>query len=107
MLKNEGYRGVLAHLDDVVRRKNLELWGKQSWILKHGNAPVRNCLEIYQTPVVPYPSYSTDIVQENLFLFPKRKTILKRCRFRTTEGIKDSKTREMRDIAKNAARGVF
>jgi hypothetical protein len=56
----------LARLEDAVRKKWPELWGKQIWMLHHDSAMalvpflILNYLAELQTTVVPHPPYSPD-----------------------------------------------
>jgi hypothetical protein len=74
---------VLERLRDKVRRKRPELFGNNSWILHHDNAPthtalsVREFLATKQITVLLHPAYSPDLAHSDFFLFPKMKEILK------------------------------
>jgi hypothetical protein len=71
MINKQIYQEVLARLREVVRRKRLQLWEKQKWILHH-NAPahasflIRVYLAKHQISVSPNPPYSPDLHPEDL-----------------------------------------
>jgi len=94
MVNRQLYKDVLARLRDAVRRKRPELWGNQTWMLHHDNAPARASLLIrsylakHQTSVVPHPPYSPELASADFFLFPKLKTTLKGRHFQTIEEIR-------------------
>jgi transposase len=98
MVNKELNHMVLANLTDTVHRKRHELWGNQTWILHHENAPDHTSLLIRTFPakhkisVVPHLPYSLDLAQAECFLFPKIKTTLKGRRFQTIEEIKENFT---------------
>ena len=113
MVNRQLYKDVLARLRDAVRRKRPELWGNQTWILHHDNAPahtsllIRSHLAKQQTSVVPHTPYSPDLAPANFFLFPKLKTTSKGRRFQTTEDIKENAIRELRAITESAFQEGF
>jgi histone-lysine N-methyltransferase SETMAR len=70
------YQDVLAGLEDAVRKKKPELWGKQIWMLHHDNAMahaslIRNYLAEHQTTVLSHPPYFPELAPTDFFLFPK------------------------------------
>ena len=40
----EYYLRVIRHLRDAIRKRTLELWDNNSWILHHDNAPSHTAL---------------------------------------------------------------
>jgi transposase len=66
---------VLPRLRDAVRRKMLELWENQTWMLHHDNAPTHALLLIHsylakhQSSVVPHPPYSPDLAPADFSFF--------------------------------------
>ena len=113
MVNKQFYQEVLARLSDSVLKKRLELWGNQIWMLHHDNAPahasflIRSYLAKHQTSVVPHPPYSPDLTQADFFLFPKLKTTLKWCRFKTIDEIKENAIRELRAVTESAFQEAF
>jgi hypothetical protein len=81
------YCDVLRRLPENLRRRRPELWGEQTWLLHHDNAPshtsvlTQQFLEIYKMAVIPHPPYSPDLPPCDFFLFPKMKLKLKGRRF--------------------------
>ena len=102
------YQEILVRLRDAVRRKRPELWENQTWMLHHDNVPahasllIRSYLAKHQTCVVPHPHYSPDLAPADFFLFPKLKTTLEGCRFKTIEQIQENAIRELRVITESA-----
>ena len=66
-----------------VKRKRLELFANNSWILHHDNAPAHTALSVWeilatkQITVLERPAYSPVLAPNDFFLFPKIKEILK------------------------------
>ena len=87
------YCEVLRRLRENVRRKRLEMWTNQSWVLHHDNAPAHTSLVVQRflastnTTVFPHPPYSPYLAPCDFFLFPKMKLKLKGKRFNTIEEI--------------------
>ena len=61
---------VLEMLGEKVRRKRLEVFASNSWILQQDNAPahkalsVRECLATKQITVLEHPAYSLDLASQ-------------------------------------------
>ena len=78
-------------LREAIRKKRLELWTNNSWLLHHDNAPahlallVRNFLVKNNTVIMPQPPYSPDLAPCDFFLFPRLKRPMKGRRFATIE----------------------
>ena len=75
---------VLKKLHEKVKRKRLELFANNSWILHHDNAPahpalsVREFLATKQITVLEHRACSPDLAPSDFFfLFSKIKEILK------------------------------
>jgi hypothetical protein len=68
---------------------------------------IRSYLAKHQTSVVLHSPYSPDLVPADIFLFPKLKTTLKRCRFQTIEEIQENAIRELRAIIVSAFQEAF
>jgi transposase len=73
-----------------MRRRRPELWREQNWLLRHDNAPfhtsvlTQHFLAKNKMAVIPYKTYSPDLVPYDFFLFPKIKFNLKERRFETS-----------------------
>ncbi|PNF42617.1 hypothetical protein B7P43_G01293 [Cryptotermes secundus] len=80
-------------LQNEQKRKRLEKWRTNDWVLHHDNARphtayiVREFLAKNKMAVVPHPPYSPDLAPCDFFLFPKMKIKLKGRRFDTVEEI--------------------
>ena len=100
-------------LRDVVRRKRLELWENQTWMLHNDNPPahasllIRSYLAKHQTSVVHQPPYSPDLAPADFFLFLKVKTTLKGCRLQTLDKIQKNAIRELRSDTDSAFQEAF
>jgi transposase len=107
------YVAVLKRLREAVRRKRLQLWTNQSWVLYHDNAPahssflVRNFLAKNETTVVLQPPYSPDLAPADFFLFSKLKSTLKGRRFDTIDKIQKNSTNELFATPKEAFQKAF
>jgi hypothetical protein len=71
------------------------------------NVAPRQCAGSRVAPHPPHPSYSPDLDQADIFLFPKLKTTLKGRRFQTTEEIKENSIRQLRAITESAFQEPF
>ena len=113
MVNKQLYQKVLARLRDAVRRERPALWGNQTWMLHHDNAPahasllIRSYLAKHHTSVVPHPAYSPDLTAADFFLFPKLKSTLKGRRFQTIEEILENAVTELRVITESAFQEAF
>jgi transposase len=73
------YLEVPKRLREKVRRKRLELFPNNSWILHHNNAPahtalsVREFLATKQITVLEHPAYSPDLTPNYFFSVPEDK----------------------------------
>ena len=112
-VNKEFYVAVLKLLREALRRKRLQLWTNQSWVLHHDNAPshssflVRNFLSKNKMTIVPQPSSSPDLGPADFFLFPKLKSTFKGRRFDTFDKIQKNSTKELFAILKEALQKVF
>ena len=67
------YKSVLKRLREKVRRKRLDLWRDQSWLLHHDNARPHTALMIQEflsrnsLPTVPQPPYSPNLSPADFF----------------------------------------
>jgi len=113
MVNKQLYQEVLTRLRNAVRRKRLELWENQTWMLHHDNAAahasllIRSYLAKHQTSVVPHPPYSPELAPSDFFLFPKLKTTLKGCRFQTIQEIQENAMTVMHIITEGALQEAF
>jgi hypothetical protein len=77
------YLGVLKRLREKARRKRLQRFSNNSWILHHDNAldhtaqSVREFLATKQITVLEHTAYSPDLATNEFFVFLKRKEMLK------------------------------
>ena len=98
-VNKEFYCDVLRRLGENIRRKRADLWRAQKWILHDDNAPchrallVREFLAKHNTPSLPHPPYSSDLVPVAFFLFPRMKLKLKGRRFGTIDEIPNESQR--------------
>ena len=82
-INKEFYLEVLGRLRESVRRKRLEKWQDNDWILHHNNAPthtshlVQQFLAKHSTAQLQQPPYSPDLALCDFFLFPRLKKVLK------------------------------
>ena len=83
------YVEVLKCLWENVRRKRLDQWQNNTWLLHHDNALAhatlltRRFLTDNHMTVVPHPPYSPNLAPSDFFLFPKLKMKLKGRRLQT------------------------
>ncbi|KAL4120451.1 hypothetical protein QTP88_013142 [Uroleucon formosanum] len=98
------YKDVLIRLRERIRKKRPEKWRNGTWFLHHDNAPAHSALSIREfladkkIPVVPHPSYSSDLAPCDFFLFPRLKSALKGQRFQDVEEIKANTAAELKAI---------
>jgi hypothetical protein len=82
-VNSDFYCDILRCLRENMRRKRLELWRNQNWLLRHDNAPAHTSLKTTQfvtnnnMVIIPHPSYSPDLAHCDFALFPKLKMNLK------------------------------
>jgi hypothetical protein len=87
------YCEVLRRFLENLRRRGLELWREQTWLLHHDNAPfhtsvlAQQFLAKYKMAVIPHPPHSPDLAPNDFFLFPEMKLKLKGRRFDTIDEI--------------------
>jgi len=104
---------VLERLREKVRQKRPELFGNNSWILHHDNAPahttlsVREFLATKQITVLEHPAYSPDLAPSDFFLFLKIKEILKGRRFDDTDDTRNNTTSAPKAIPQNQFQNCF
>ena len=112
-VNKEYYLEVMCHLREAIRKKRLELWENNSWLLHHDNAHAHSLLLVHNflaknnTEIMPQPPYSPDLAPCDLFLFPRLKRTMKGRRFATIDEIKTESLRELKDIPKNAYQKCF
>jgi hypothetical protein len=81
------YLEVLKRLRKKVRRKRLELFANNSWILHHDNVPahttrsVREFLVTKQITVLEHPANSPDLAHSDFFSVPEDKGNIERKAF--------------------------
>ena len=98
---------------EAIRRKRLELWKSNSWLLHNDNAPahssflVRNFLAKNNNVIMPQPPFPPDLSPCDFFLFPRLKRPMKGRRFATIEEIKTESLRELKDMPKSAYQKCF
>ena len=96
-----------------VKRKRLELFAKNSWILHQDNAPAHTALSVWeilatkQITVLEDPAYSPDLAPSDLFLFPKIKEILKGRHFDDIDDIRSNTTAALKAIPQNQFQNCF
>ena len=99
-VNNHVYKEILQRLLYSVREKRRYLWGSNTWLLHHDNAPAHTALSIWKfladknLSVLEQPPYSPDLAQSNFFLFSKVKNIIKGTHFLSTDSIKNAVTKE-------------
>jgi hypothetical protein len=83
---------ILKRLREAVCRKKCELCPNK-WILHHDNAPAHKALSAKQflahisITEMEHQPYSTDLVPDDFWLFPKIKSVLKGRRFQDIEDV--------------------
>ena len=113
MVNKQLYQEVLARLRDAVRRKRPEMWENHTWMLHHNNAPGHASLLIcsylakHPTSIVLHPPCSPDLAPADFFLFPKLKTTLKECHFKTIKEIQENAIKELCAITESAFQKEF
>ena len=86
-------------LREAIRLKRPELWGNNSWVLHHDNAPSHTVLILRDhfvknsKHIVPQPPYSPDLAPCDFWLFPKLKRPLRGTRFESIDEIKLNRKR--------------
>ncbi|KAJ4443454.1 hypothetical protein ANN_05123 [Periplaneta americana] len=98
---------ILLRLRDTVRRRSLNLWQGQNWVLHHDNVPAYRSLLVseflaqHKIPVLPQPPYSPDLAASDFYLFSKVKSLLKGRRFASAEEMKIHATSALREVTKD------
>lgn len=87
-VNKEYYLQVMRRLRKAIRKKRLDLWGNNSWILHHDNAShsaiiIRDFFARNSTNTVPQAPYSPDMLPCDFFLFSQLKKPLRGTRFDT------------------------
>ena len=78
----------MRRLREAIRQNQTELLEKQSWTLRHDDAPahisrlVREFLAVNKTVIIPQPPYSPDLAPADIFLSPKLNKPIKGKRLR-------------------------
>ena len=107
------YLEVVKRLREKVRRKRLELFASDSWILHHDNATahtalsVREFLATKQITMLEHPAYSPDLAPDDFLLFPKINEILKERHFDDTDDIRSNTTAALKAIQQNQFQNCF
>jgi len=107
------YVEVLKRLWENVRRKRLDQWWNNTWLLHHDKAPAHAAFltRLFSTDnhmiVVPHPPYSSDLAPSHFFLFPKLKMKLKGRRFRTLEEIQAESQAVLNKLRQNDFQECF
>jgi hypothetical protein len=106
------YLQVLKRLREQVRRKLLERWWNQNWLLHHDNAPAHTALSVQRflatknMAVVPRPPNSPDLAPCDFFLYPKMKSKLKGRRFQDVTEIQEQLLTVLHAIPKKSVPAV-
>ncbi|CAK9818191.1 Mariner Mos1 transposase [Anthophora quadrimaculata] len=112
-VNKEYYLSVMRRLRENIRRKRLDLWKNNSWILHHDNAPwytsilVREFLAKNSINVIEQAPYSPDMTPCDFFLFPKLKLPLRGRRFESIEPIKENSKKELKALPSSAFKKCF
>jgi len=89
------YKEVLTNLRERVRRRRLEIWKNNSWVLHQDNALAHNALSVktfltkHKITVLEHPPYSPDLAPFDFFFISKDQVCVKRNQVRVcrcTEG---------------------
>ncbi|UYV60948.1 hypothetical protein LAZ67_1002906 [Cordylochernes scorpioides] len=105
--------GILRRLREAIRKKRPEKWTNGDWILHHDNARphiahlVTRFLAKNGTQILPQPLYSSDIVPNDFFLFPKLKKVLKGRQFQTRDDIIEKSPLALKSIPKELYKNCF
>jgi hypothetical protein len=106
------YVEKLKRLREAVCRKCLEVWPKD-WIHHHDNAPAHKALSVKQflaqksITEMEHPPCSPDLASNDVWLFPKIKSVLKGRRFQYTESIKNKCRRHWSLFHDRISKNVF
>ena len=98
------YQQVLNRLHDRVRRTRWALWSEKSWLLHHDNSPAHNVVSVRQLLVkkviaaLDHPPYFLDLAPCDFWLFPRQKIVIKGIRFSSSEEIRASVTKELKNL---------
>ena len=112
-ISKEYYQQVLRRLREAVQRKRLDMWAAKNFQLHHDNAPAHSAHVIHaflaknSMSLVRQAPYSPDLAPFDFWLFPKRKTILKRRRFQSREDIIKKSTEELGSIPEKEFKKCF
>jgi len=104
---------VLKGQREKGRRKRLELFANNSWILHQDNAPAHTALSVREflatklTTVLEHPAYSPDLAHNDFFLFPKIKEILKGRQFDDIDDIRNNTKAALKAISQNHFQNCF
>ena len=100
-------------LREKVRRKRLEIFANNSWILHHDNAlantalSVREVLATKQITVLENPASSPDLAPNYFFQFPKLKEILKGRHFDDIDDIRSNTKAALKANPQNQFQNCF
>ena len=111
MVNKEYHLEVMRQLCETFRQKCTELRKNQSWIMHHDNAPALTSMLVpkflvkNKIVIMPQPTYSTDLVPADFFLFLKS-PIKGNC-FAAIKEIKEKSQQELWAIPKKRVWEVF
>jgi hypothetical protein len=100
------YIEILTKLHEKIRRKQPGFW-INSWIFPQDNAPFCNTLSVKQflasknITVLAHPLHSPDLAPCDFFLFPQKKSVLKRTHFVLVEEVKAKLTTLLNSLTEN------
>jgi histone-lysine N-methyltransferase SETMAR len=103
----------LKRLREKVRRKRVERFANNSWILHHDNTPaqtapsVREFLATKRITMLEHPAYSPDLAPSDFFLFPKVKEIMKGTHFDDIDDIRSNTMAVLKVIPQNQFQNCF
>jgi transposase len=107
------YLEVLKRLREQARRKRLERWRNQDWLLHSDNAQAHTALSVQRflaaknMAVVPHPPYSPDLAPCDFFLFPRMKSKLNGRRFQDVTEIQEQSLIVLHAIPKSQFQRCF
>ena len=112
-VNKEYYVEVLREFRKRFRRKSPAIFKSAQWHFHQDNAPVHNSILVtdYLTKMgiktVPQPPYSQDLASCDIWLFPKLKGKLRRCRYETIKEMKEAMTKVIDTLTQEDFFGAF
>ncbi|UYV66273.1 hypothetical protein LAZ67_4001141 [Cordylochernes scorpioides] len=107
------HHNILCRLREAIRKKRPEKWTNGDWILHHDNDRPHTTHLVTSfsaksgTQILPQPLYPPDIAQNDFFLFPKLKAVLKGRHFDTRDDIIEKSLLALKSIPKEAYKNCF